>query len=221
MPLHLQSKLLRVLENRVIERVGGIEQISIDVRIIAATNRNLEEMVENHEFRDDLYYRLSVIPVFIPPLRERKEDIPILIDHFLVKYSSHMGRSLQKIDPQAQKMLLHYSWPGNIRELQNTIEYAINMSEDDQVIGMEHLPNRLFRNSSTDNKPLQINGNLFKGTIPNQQGKLKNMEIEAVCQALEKFGTTTEGKEQAAKYLGISIATLYRRLKEINSLKVL
>jgi PAS domain S-box-containing protein len=219
MPLHLQSKLLRVLENRVIERVGGIEQIPIDVRIIAATNRNLEEMVENHEFRDDLYYRLSVIPVFIPPLRERKEDIPILIEHFLAKYSKHMGRSLQRIDPQVQKMLLHYSWPGNIRELQNTIEYAINMSEDGQMIGMEHLPNRLFRVGNTENKSLQINGGLFKGAIPNQPGKLKNMEIEAVCQALEKFGTTTEGKEQAAKYLGISIATLYRRLKEINSLK--
>lgn len=219
MPLHLQSKLLRVLENRVIERVGGIEQIPIDVRIIAATNRNLEEMVENHEFRDDLYYRLSVIPVFIPPLRERKEDIAILIEHFLKKYSNHMGRSLQKLDPQVQKMLVHHSWPGNIRELQNTIEYALNMSADGQVITMEHLPNRLFRHSNTESKPLQVNGNLYKATASNHHGKLKNMEIEAVCQALERFGTSTEGKEQAAKYLGISIATLYRRLKEINSLK--
>ncbi len=215
MPLHLQSKLLRVLENRVIERVGGIEQIPIDVRIIAATKQTMAKAT-------DVILKmiqLNVIQLKMPPLRERKEDIPILIEHFLAKYSKHMGRSLQRIDPQVQKMLLHYSWPGNIRELQNTIEYAINMSEDGQMIGMEHLPNRLFRVGNTENKPLQINGSLFKGAIPNQPGKLKNMEIEAVCQALEKFGTTTEGKEQAAKYLGISIATLYRRLKEINSLK--
>lgn len=219
MPLHLQAKLLRVLENRVIERVGGIEQIPIDARIIAATNRNLEEMVENHEFRDDLYYRLSVIPVLIPPLRERKDDILILIDHFLEKFSIRMRRELQTLDPEAEKLLLNYSWPGNIRELQNTIEYAINMSDDHQIIGLEHLPKRLLKETINNKPTMTTNPSLYKGVPQNNKGKLKNMEIEAVCQALEKFGTNTEGKEKAAKYLGISIATLYRRLKEMKSLE--
>ncbi|MEN6326782.1 MAG: sigma 54-interacting transcriptional regulator [Syntrophomonas sp.] len=220
MPLHLQSKLLRVLENRVIERVGGIEHIPIDVRIIAATNRNLEEMVMNHEFRDDLYYRLSVIPVFIPPLRERKEDIPILIEHFLKKFSIHMGRNPQKLDPQVQNFLVNFRWPGNIRELQNTIEYALNMSPDGHVITMEHLPSRLFYHNPINNIPLQESEKFYKSAAPpHHYGKLKDMEVEAVRQALDKFGITTEGKDRAAKYLGISIATLYRRLKEINSME--
>lgn len=218
MPLHLQSKLLRVLENRMIERVGGNELINIDVRIVAATHRNLEKMVEEHEFRDDLYYRLGVIPIFIAPLRERQEDILILIDYFLEKYSQILNRQCQVLDSECKKILYNYSWPGNIRELQNTIEYAINMSEPDCVITVESLPNRIIMNSITETKPeAQIN---MTKNIQNDNGKLKDMEVEAIIQALKMFGSSTEGKEMAAKYLGISIATLYRRLKELKFLGI-
>ena len=144
MPLHLQSKLLRVLESLSIERLGGTEPITIDVRIIAATHRNLEEMIERREFREDLYYRLNVIPVLVPPLRERPEDIPVLIEHFLNIYCKKLERDPQEFDPWARTILNNYSWPGNVRELQNTIEYAINMSERGQLITVEHLPAKDF-----------------------------------------------------------------------------
>lgn len=128
--------------------MGGLDPISVDVRIIAATNRNLEEMVEHREFRGDLYYRLSVIPVFIPPLRERKQDIMLLIEHFLTKYSQMLGRKRPVLDDLTLKTLFDYYWPGNVRELQNTIEYAINMCEGDQSITLEHLPQRIFASDS-------------------------------------------------------------------------
>ncbi|MEW6275997.1 MAG: sigma 54-interacting transcriptional regulator [Bacillota bacterium] len=221
MPLHLQSKLLRVLENRCIERVGGTKSIPIDVRIVAATNRNLEEMVERREFRGDLFYRLNVIPVLIPPLRERREDIPLLIDHFLTKYSLKMNRSRQELAGEALELLTAHHWPGNVRELQNAIEYAINMSEPGQKIGVEHLPRRIFAASAETETIENTNGgekkNPDKESQPPKTGKskLKEMEVKAIREALDRFGNSTEGKEKAARYLGISRATLYRRLKEI------
>lgn len=222
MPLHLQSKLLRVLETRTIERVGGHEQISVDVRIVAATNRDLEKMVEDHEFREDLYYRLGVIPIYLPPLRERKEDIVILIDFFLEKYGQILNRSTQVLDNECKNVLLNYSWPGNIRELQNTIEYAINMSDPDHLITIESLPNRIIMNSMNEYKSAGQNHSIsaLSDIQHNESGKLKDMEIEAILQALKMFGSSTEGKEMAAKYLGISIATLYRRLKELKRLHI-
>lgn len=220
MPLHLQSKLLRVLENRVIERVGGNEPIKTDVRIVAATNRDLEKMVEDHEFRDDLYYRLSVIPIYISPLRERPDDTLVLIDYFLEKYSHIMNRPAQILDVECEKLLLNYSWPGNIRELQNTIEYAINISEpDSHFITTECLPNRITANIPSEHNTLSLKNNISQDPV-NDSGKLKDMEIEAIQQALKMFGYTTEGKELAAKYLGISIATLYRRLKELKKIGI-
>lgn len=216
MPLHLQSKLLRVLENHSIVRVGGIDSIAIDVRIIAATNRNLEEMVETREFRGDLYYRLSVIPVFIPPLRERKEDILILIEYFLDKHRKILNRDRQLLDSSTLEFLLNYHWPGNARELQNAIEYAVNMSESGQQILPEHLPQRFQMTISQD--PL-VNKQII-GVPNNTLGKgepwLKAAEEELIREAIKRYGKTTSGKEEAARYLGISRATLYRRLKELN-----
>jgi len=134
----IQMKLLRVLQEREFTRVGGTKPIKVDVRIICATNRNLEEMVEKGEFREDLYYRINVVPIFLPPLRERKEDIPLLVQHFLAKY----GASDKRIAPEAMELLMKYSWPGNVRELENVIERAVVLSEGD-TIPPEVLPDRL------------------------------------------------------------------------------
>lgn len=128
MPIYLQIKLLRVIQNREIERVGGTETIPIDVRIIAATNSNLEEMVRDGKFRQDLYYRLNVIPLSIPPLRSRKEDISILSYHFLEKYNKLLNKNISRIDENMIVLLENYSWPGNVRELENVIEYAVNFT---------------------------------------------------------------------------------------------
>ena len=116
-----------MLQERTIERVGGNKNIPIDIRVIAATNRNLETMIENNEFRSDLYYRLNVIPIFIPPLRERSEDILIISKHFMEKYSALLRKNVYDMTPQAAKILTNYDWPGNIRELENTIECALNV----------------------------------------------------------------------------------------------
>lgn len=218
MPLHVQSKLLRVLENHSIERVGGIESITTNVRIIAATNRNLEEMVERSEFRGDLYYRLSVIPIFIPSLKERKQDIPLFISYFLEKYGSIMDRPIQQLDTATMATLLNYSWPGNVRELQNTIEYAINMSEIGQEIMLEHLPQKILAMANVKNEVEDVMTKqiITKESDKQTKIKLKNLEKEIIKEALERFDNTTIGKEMAAKYLGISISTLYRKLKEIS-----
>lgn len=217
MPLHVQSKLLRVLENHSIERVGGVESITTNIRIIAATNRNLEEMVERSEFRGDLYYRLSVIPIFIPSLRERKQDILLFISHFLEKYCSIMDRPIQQLDTSTMATLLDYSWPGNVRELQNTIEYAINMSEIGQEIMLEHLPQKFLAMANVKNEVEDVMKRqvIVKESDKQTKVKLKNLEKEIIKEALERFDNTTIGKEQTAKYLGISISTLYRKLKEI------
>lgn len=124
---HLQVKLLRVLQEGRIRRIGGTEEVKVDVRIIAATSRNLEEMLEQGLFRDDLYYRLNVVPLFVPPLRQRKEDIPILVDSFIEKVSENMGKPVKGITRQAVEKLTSYNWPGNVRELSNVIERAINL----------------------------------------------------------------------------------------------
>ena len=133
MPLNLQSKLLRAIQERKFERVGSSETISVDVRIIAATNRNLEEMVRTKTFRDDLYYRLNVLPLNIPPLRRRKEDILPLATYFLQKYSSEMKKNFESFSPSAVKALFSYSWPGNVRELENTVERACILGQGDQI----------------------------------------------------------------------------------------
>jgi len=206
-PLWQQSKLLRVLENREIERVGGIEPIAVDVRIIAATNKPLEQMVESQEFRRDLFYRLNVIPAFIPPLRERAEDIDLLTSYFLNKYTTQFGRPAQSLDSCTKELLNDYSWPGNIRELQNTIEYAINISEPGQIITSDYLPQRIHFNFMEENKE----------TPPNET--LKDKKDQAILEAIARFGNTTKGKKRAAAYLGISLSTIKRHLKNIRQLQ--
>lgn len=130
---NMQVKLLRVIQQKEFDRVGGEETIHVDVRIIAATNRNLEEMVKAGEFRDDLYYRLNVIPILLPPLRDRVEDIPLLVEHFIEKISSETQKRVRGITPEAMRMLMHYRWPGNVRELENVIERVITLMDTEEI----------------------------------------------------------------------------------------
>ncbi|QZY57348.1 sigma-54 interaction domain-containing protein [Crassaminicella profunda] len=200
MPLFMQSKLLRVLQERTIERVGGIRSIPIDIRIIAATNQNLEELVSKKEFRADLYYRLNVIPLKLPPLRERKEDIEILAMHFLKKYNLKLDKRLIYFSSDALSSLKTYHWPGNVRELENAVEYAVNM-EEENIISRNNLPEKILKSNCINKNELVI------------RKKIKNIEIEAIQGALDKYGWDVKGKTEAAKELGIGLRTLYRKLK--------
>jgi transcriptional regulator with PAS, ATPase and Fis domain len=197
----LQAKLLRVLQENTIRRIGGLSEISIDVRIIAATNRNLEKMIEENKFRRDLFYRIAIFPINIPPLRERKEDIKPLIDYFMNEIANELKRSIN-ISKDVLKILYNYEWPGNIRELKNTIEFAANMT-DDYNIKVDHLP-----------KIIQAEGikkNLIK--LKPLEEVAKEAEIAEIKKAIYTYGDTVEGKKKVAKALGISLATLYNKLK--------
>lgn len=198
MPICLQAKLLRVLQEHVIERVGGTRSIPIEVRIIAATNKNLEEMVLNKEFREDLYYRISVIPVTIPPLRLRKSDIEILALYFLDKYNKKLNKVITSISEDAMDILYEYDWPGNVRELENVIEYAINI-ETDNIISIRGIPERLKKHNQ---KSVRI------------KSKIQNAEIDAIKAALDRYGWDVNGKTEAARELGIGLRTLYRKIKD-------
>jgi len=206
MPLYLQTKLLRVLQERSITRIGSNTSIDIDVRVLAATNKNLVKAIKENKFREDLYYRLNVIPFEIPPLRERKEDIKILIETFIEKYCSLFNKSFLdiKLGEEIWQIFYNYEWPGNVRELENAVEYIINMMSTDGLITKEILPKSIFYN-----KP-----NVFNNE--DEIFTLKYLEKNAIKNALQKYGTTTEEKKVVAMKLGIGIATLYRKIEEYN-----
>ena len=202
MPIHLQTKLLRVVQDYVIEKIGGKESIPIDVRIIAATNKDLEKKVLEGEFRQDLFYRLNVIPLNIPPLRDRKDDIIILVDYLLDKCNYKLEKHIDKIDDACLEIFMNYKWPGNVRELENTIEYAVNMCGS-SVIKCIDLPKRLKVPQNT------LENNKSKGIIP-----IKELEKKEIEKALEYFGHSKQAITKAAEALELSRATLYRKLKE-------
>lgn len=204
MPMHLQVKLLRVLQEVKIERIGGVKPVWIDVRIIAATNCNLEEMIEKKEFRSDLFYRLSVIPFYIPPLRERKEDLILLLHHFLDKYNLILGKQITGFTQEVQRKMLAYPWQGNVRELENAVEYAVNIATSN-VIDSSFLSNRV-------NDYFKQNPGLTTGEAPLTLAELEKSAIEG---ALKKFGNTRQAKEKAAESLGMSRSTFYRKIKEL------
>lgn len=203
MPIHLQVKLLQALQNRQIERVGGINPIDIDVRIIAATNRNLEQMIAAKEFREDLYFRLNVIPLHIPPLKERKEDIEHLLSYALHKFNLLLHKNIKNFRADALNELLRYEWPGNVRELENVVEYAVNM-ETSEEIRFENLPEKITRKYTEEHSSNQS----FKEKMDGYQRRL-------IKECLAITGVSTEGKIQCAKMLGMSESTLYRRIKEL------
>ncbi|QUL98240.1 MAG: sigma 54-interacting transcriptional regulator [Candidatus Fermentithermobacillus carboniphilus] len=206
MSLHLQSKLLRVLQERQVERLGSNKPRRCDVRIIAATNQDLERKMQNGEFRDDLYFRLSVIPIYIPPLRERPEDVEPLVRHFVRKYAEIMGKKIDDVEPSALELLKSYSWPGNVRELENAIEYAVNF-ETKEILTVKSLPARIRSCGNAQEKGF-ASGLRIEGRVSG----IKAAEIDLIRQALKKYGTSYEGKKRAARELGIGIATLYRKI---------
>lgn len=201
MPLYIQVKLLRALEEKEIVRLGSNRTIRVNVRVVAATNKNLEKMIKEKTFREDLYYRLNVIPLHIPTLRERKTDIPLLVTYFIEKYSNIFNKNVTMIDDEFWYYMEQYEWPGNIRELQNTIEYVINMMGKSGIITAEMLPGK-FMNRSDINDPNDLN--------------LENMEKQMILKAFDIYGNHGESKQLIAQKLGIGIATLYRKLKKYN-----
>lgn len=210
MPLYLQVKLLRVLQERKIIRIGSNQVIPIDVRIIAATNKDLKEMIEKKQFREDLYYRLNVIPLKIAPLRERKEDIRDLALHFAGRYAGLFGKKLSSITEDTMECLCRYPWYGNVRELENSVEFMVNMMEENGVLDRRTLPDHLL--DVREGKPAQEEAVRKEGTVR----LLKELEEREIRKALEIFGADTKGKKEAAKALGISLATLYRKLGDLD-----
>jgi len=194
-----QIKLLRVLQEREFERVGGVTTIKADVRVIAATNRNLEALIESGKFRQDLYYRLNVFPIHIPPLRERKADILLLADYFVEKYAKANHKAVRRISTPAIDMLMAYHWPGNVRELENCIERAVVLSNDDVIHG-HHLPPTL--------QTAEASGTTFSGTL---QATLDNVERELLLDALK---SARGNRAKAARALGISERLMGLRVKK-------
>lgn len=203
MSLHLQGKLLRVLQERELDKIGGGSNILIDVRVIAATNKSLEELVKNGQFREDLYYRLKVIPLMLPPLRNRKDDIPLLIDYMIKEYSQKLNKDVIGMEDDVRTALVDYSWPGNVRELQNIIEYSINMSISN-LLTLDIIPNNI-KYKYYDNK-----------SHKEEISTLADLEKEEIIKALNKFKNYKKDKDLVAKALGISRATLYRKLEKYN-----
>ncbi|HMK61477.1 MAG TPA: sigma-54 dependent transcriptional regulator, partial [Dissulfurispiraceae bacterium] len=211
----LQVKLLRVLQERSFERIGGSKTVNVDVRVISATNRNLEDAVKTGRFREDLYYRINVIPIEIPPLRERTEDLPLLCDFFMEKHAARFGRNALKITDEAFKIFVGYGWPGNVRELENTLERLLVLKDDDVVTSFD-----LSEKMSGRKLPvLPETGSLSSDPDVNPfvQGidlnaALLEYEKRLVLNAIQIHGGV---KSQAAKYLNINRTTLIEKMKRL------
>jgi DNA-binding NtrC family response regulator len=209
----MQVKLLRFLEEKTFKRVGGTRDILVDVRIVAATNRNLEEAVRSGVFREDLYYRLKVIPIHLPPLREHREDIPLLVRHFLRHFNQEFHKNTSEVDPEAMECLIAHDWPGNVRELRNAIE-RIMILESTERIGVQDLPSTIVQKRSGG--PIRGIGAESGGArLPVGLMTLEEMERWAICQALEQVN---QNQVRAAKLLGISRDTLRYRMKKFGLL---
>lgn len=262
MSIHLQAKLLRVLQEKEIQKVGGKSGVKVDVRIISATNKNLPELVENGMFREDLYYRLNVLPIELPSLKERKGDIPLLVDYMVKVYSKKLDKNISGVSEEVLNMLEEYNWPGNIRELQNVIEFCINMTSGNIINDINILRNRfrieeenlkISRNSihskktfnnnfldkecsicpkdNLDTERSLVNNNIVcscsiinKDTeVDNKKKsdkpvflKLDDIEKNEIKKALDYYKPYKNDKDKVAEVLGISKATLYRKIKKYN-----
>jgi two-component system NtrC family response regulator len=196
MPLSMQAKLLRFLQTGEIRPVGGETTRRVDVRLVAATNKDLEREVEAGRFREDLYYRLAVIPIHVPPLRQRREDIPLLVSHFLRRYSVRLGKAVQEVEPAALEVLLEYPWPGNVRELENTLERGVALSRGSKI-ALEDLPGRLLARE-----------------LPGREEELQSLHALERMHILRTLERVSWNRKRAAEILQISTTTLWRRLKE-------
>ena len=197
MPQSIQVKLLRFLQEKSFERVGGTKTLTVHVRIISATNRDLAEMIKEGTFREDLYYRLRVVKIEVPPLRERKEDIPALVDQFLQEFANMHGKPVTKLSDEVMKLISLYSWPGNIRELRNCIESSVVMARSDTL--------------TIDDIPEYLTYKVNEVELDDTEGLLHKMERQAITEVLDK---TAGDKVKAAKILGIGLRTLYRKLEK-------
>lgn len=208
MPMQLQVKLLRVLDDNSVTPVGGISSTTVDVRVLSATNRDLEAMVESGDFRNDLYYRLNVIPIEVPPLRNRKEDIPLLVKHLIKKHGENMGLPVKAIDQEAVEALLRYTWPGNIRELSNVLERALGLSDCDSL-ELEDLPEHIRK------IPPALEPVSGMTEIPTKgfqlEEELARIEKEYLCQALEQCRYS---QQKTARLLGLNVRALRYRLEK-------
>lgn len=199
MPLYLQAKVLRALEQQEVLRLGATKPVYVNVRFLAATNKDLKKMIAEKKFREDLFYRLNVIPLNIPALKERKEDILLLADFFVEKYSRLFNKSVPALSAEVRDVLYRYSWPGNVRELENTIEYMINMAGEGEPLRIEMLPS-------------DVRGEYSDPSVGTE--RIADLERAAIRKALEKYGAGYKEKQVVADALGLSLATLYRKIKK-------
>jgi len=199
LPVELQAKLLRVLQEGEFERLGNPRTMKVNVRVIAATNRNLEQAIEKKEFREDLFYRLNVFPIVSPPLRDRKEDIPLLVRHFCQKHEAKIGKKIIHIQPEVIDALMEYDWPGNIREVENLIERAMIISHGNTLEYGDWLP--VSKNTA---------GNTKMGPL-----KLEDVEKQHIIEILKKANWKISGEKGAAKMLGLNATTLEARIKKM------
>jgi two-component system response regulator HydG len=203
MPAPMQAKLLRVLENGEVVRLGSNEPIRVDVRLISATNRDLDEMVAEKQFREDLYFRIKGVTVRIPPLRERREDIPLLVYYFMKQSAEKYGKHHPGINPDAMAALMAYAWPGNVRQLRNAVETMMVLSPENQELDVASLPAEL--------RPAGAAAGTGGG-MSNLVGiSIQQAEVELIKNTLKM---TSGNREQAAKILGIGERTLYRKIRE-------
>jgi transcriptional regulator with GAF, ATPase, and Fis domain len=203
LPVELQAKLLRVLQEGEFERLGSPKTMKVDVRVIAATNRNLELAIEKREFREDLYYRLNVFPIICPPLRDRKEDIPFLVKHFCQKYEVRMGKKVTTIPSKVMDALTAYNWPGNIRELENIIERAIILSRNGTIEYGDWMP--MAKELASAKSRLL---------------RLDDVEKEHIIEVLKQTKWKVSGEGGAAKILGLNPTTLEARMKKLGIKRV-
>ncbi len=200
--IDLQMKLLRVLQEREIERLGGVNTIKVDVRIVTATNRLLEKEVAEGRFRMDLYYRLNVFPLNLPPLRERKGDIPLLVDHFMHMYSTKFNRNVSAISPEAMTALTNYHWPGNIRELEHVVERSVLLASDETI-----RKEQVFNLFPKDPENFEETSRQIK--------TIKEIEVDHIMHVLNLCKGKVSGQDGAAALLGIPDSTLVSRMKKL------
>ncbi|MBI5874739.1 MAG: sigma 54-interacting transcriptional regulator, partial [Deltaproteobacteria bacterium] len=203
LPFALQAKLLRVIQEREIRRLGGKDNIKVDVRIVAASNKKLEDEVKQGRFRQDLFYRLNVIAIKLPALRDRTEDIPRLIDYFIKKHSKNISKKITGVSKDAMAVLMNYPWPGNVRQLESAIERAMLLADDGVDIDVKLLPNEVVRLISQTGK--------IDFEIPSQGISFEELEKEMIIKAMEKTGWIIA---KAAQLLGMSYKTLQYRLNK-------
>jgi DNA-binding NtrC family response regulator len=202
-----QARLLRVLQERVLQRVGGMDTIELDVRVVSASNRDLATMVEEHSFRQDLFYRLVVFPISLPPLRDRREDIPLLVEHFLEKYARDAGKRVTRVEPKAMEALASHGWPGNVRELENVIHRTLLVSAGLELT-LDDLPPGI---SSADEATVPAAKSSAEGSAELDSMNLEELERNAIIRAMER----NQGNlSDVARQLGIGRSTLYRKLEQ-------